>query len=131
MLFYNVGQTLCHILEKYLKACMLMRYLCHTKCIFRRTQLKPYNQIFFKSTSIYRILKKSKSRDIVNLLPKVFLIAFSWVVIVLTVSFTFLHWLKPLSHLLIIYLRAASLHAQVKIAIAVLALYVADSINFL
>ena len=54
---------------------MLLRYLPCT-----RIQLKPYNQTFIKTIGIHRMLKKSKSNGIANILSKVFLIAFFLVV---------------------------------------------------
>ena len=87
LLLHNVRQTLHYIVEKCLKACMC--------CDIPTTQ---YHSIFseeFKSSillfdkDIQDAQKKSKSKGIANLLPKVFLVAFSLVVTVIDVPSAF------------------------------------------
>ena len=78
---YILCQIFCHILKKCLKAYMLLQHLTQGN-IFRRLQFKPYNQIIREFIKVSKMLKNN----------------------------TFLRRLKPLSHLLTLYLGETSLH---------------------
>ena len=75
----------------------------------------PYKITFWKklikvlqSNSLHRMLRSVKSKGVKNLLPKFFLIAFSWLLLYYQ---RFLHQPMPLNHQLIVYFGIASLHA--------------------
>ena len=91
------------ILKKYVKAYMLLRYLYCTKSPFQKN-LIPTFKSFLSQYGHTGCLQKSKSKGIVNILPNVFLIAFSCVITFIAVPSAFLHQPGILNHSLIIYL---------------------------
>ena len=106
-----------HILEKILKTCKMLWYFSHKKHLFRRIQCMPCNQILyvfitiiFEFVRVHRMLEKSKSKVKIQTFDRrSFYCNFIGNNCYCCIIFLFLHQLVSSNHLLIWYLKGASL----------------------
>ena len=104
--------------------------------LLRRIQFKTYNQIFFGSIRIYRMIEKVILWTFD--LPKVFLILFPWVATVIAASSVFAYLPGLSNHSQIVYLKSfftswssVFFFTQVRIVISVIDIWVVYRFNFL